>query len=190
MRHPSEQQLALFAGGELGFLERWRVNRHLAACHACRAEVGGFEVAAGVFTEEAERVPAEVDWERLSAEMSANIRLGLAAGEIVNDAHRSPEHLAWKPAAVLASAALLMITAWWLNIPPKHYSAERRPVSEAAVVQPAAGGIEVKARSATLTLLRRKASSPVLYVSSPGSLRERFVDADTGQVTINNVYSE
>jgi hypothetical protein len=57
-------------------------------------------------------------------------------------------------------------------------------------VQVAPGGIEVKANSATLTLLRRKAATPVLYVSSPGSLRERFVDADTGQITINNVYTE
>ena len=44
MKHPREEHLALFAGGDLGPFERWRVSRHLRACPECRAEVGHFEV--------------------------------------------------------------------------------------------------------------------------------------------------
>jgi hypothetical protein len=192
MKHPREEHLALFAGGDVGPFERWRVSRHLRACPECRAEVGHFEVLSGIFTEEAERLPEGVNWDRLAAEMKANIRLGLVAGECVSAAGSRPQRPVWRPAAVLASAALLLITAWWLNIPPEHHqmNAQHRQTVEAPVVQVAPGGIEVKANSATLTLLRRKAATPVLYVSSPGSLRERFVDADTGQITINNVYTE
>jgi len=41
-KHPSERDLALFAGGESGPFARWRVERHLESCPRCKEEVAGF----------------------------------------------------------------------------------------------------------------------------------------------------
>ena len=40
--HPSEADLALFAGGELGPLVRWRIEKHLTGCDRCRETVSDF----------------------------------------------------------------------------------------------------------------------------------------------------
>jgi hypothetical protein len=40
--HPSEADLALFAGGEAGPLSRWRVERHLETCPECKRTVAEF----------------------------------------------------------------------------------------------------------------------------------------------------
>jgi len=37
--HPSPEQLALWAGGDLPVLQRPKVERHLEACGACREAV-------------------------------------------------------------------------------------------------------------------------------------------------------
>ncbi len=39
MKHPNQGTLALHAGGDLGAFARWRMERHLARCEACREEV-------------------------------------------------------------------------------------------------------------------------------------------------------
>ena len=40
--HPKETDLALFAGGELGPIARWRIERHLHGCDWCRDTVADF----------------------------------------------------------------------------------------------------------------------------------------------------
>src|SRR5690242_16922339 len=84
MRHPSQATLALHAGGDLGKFARWRLMRHLAHCDACASELMAFESTREMIAELGE-VPA-VAWGSLAAEMKANIRLGLAAGECVRSA--------------------------------------------------------------------------------------------------------
>src|SRR5215469_12533000 len=74
MKHPSQATLALQAGGDLGFLARWRTKRHLRRCTRCREEVEAFEWARQVAPDLAE-IP-EIHWNRLAAEMKANIHLG------------------------------------------------------------------------------------------------------------------
>ena len=81
MKHPDEATLALHAGGDLGLIARWRTNRHLSRCERCREEVAAFQGLREVLPDLAEM--PEVPWNRLAAEMKANIRLGLAAGECV-----------------------------------------------------------------------------------------------------------
>jgi len=191
VKHPSEDVLALFAGGDLGLLERWRVRRHLNQCERCRTELAQFEIAGGVLADETGRVPEGLDWGPLSREMAANIRLGLAAGEIVGPVQKAPQVLAWKPAVVVASATGLLITAWWLNVPrSRHVPETSHTTVAAALVQETDSGIEVKSGKGSLTLLRPRTASAALQVSAPGSLRDRYVDDETGQVTINNVYAE
>ena len=81
IKHPNESNLALFAGGELGSLRRWSIARHVAACAECRREVSEFSALRDEAAELSE-LP-EVSWGSLTAEMKANIRLGLEAGECV-----------------------------------------------------------------------------------------------------------
>ena len=77
MMHPHENDLALFAGGDLGCFRRWRMQRHLAGCDRCRFGVDEFS-ALRTQLRDLEEMPT-VHWARLAAEMKANIRLGLAA---------------------------------------------------------------------------------------------------------------
>src|SRR5215831_4773166 len=81
MKHPSQATLALHAGGDLGPVARWFTERHVSHCERCREEVEAFQLTRQILPDLAE-IP-EIPWNRLAAEMKANIRLGLAAGECV-----------------------------------------------------------------------------------------------------------
>src|SRR5215472_8520562 len=89
MRHPEETILALHSSGDLGWFAAWRTERHVARCARCRDEVAGFRRVRETLPDLAE-LP-KVSWNRIAAEMRANIRLGLAAGECVGEA--------WEPEA-------------------------------------------------------------------------------------------
>lgn len=63
--HPKETDLALFAGGELGPLARWRIERHLQSCEACQTDVADFFHLQDDL-EELAHLPSSVDWDALS----------------------------------------------------------------------------------------------------------------------------
>jgi hypothetical protein len=195
MRHPHEESLALFAGGDLGRFERWRVSRHLRGCDGCRSEVARFQDATALLNDEAGRLPASLNWDRLAAEMTGNIRVGLAAGECGAPAPVAHQQLGWRPAALIALLTILILGGWFLQGPRMMMPRQQRaylaaPATIDPVLAATPAGIEVKASRGALTLLNTRAASPAVYVSAPGSLRARFVDSETGQVTINNVYAE
>ena len=107
MKHPSQATLALHAGGDLGRLARWRTERHLADCDRCREHVSAFAGVREIVPELAE-IP-DVPWNRLGAEMKANIRLGLEAGECVGAGHsEGPGIFNVRAFAVCGSLALLL----------------------------------------------------------------------------------
>src|SRR5262249_43648154 len=58
--HPKEENLALFAGGELGPLARWRIEQHLEKCSSCQDVVADFFHLHSSVTELAE-LP-QIDW--------------------------------------------------------------------------------------------------------------------------------
>jgi hypothetical protein len=193
MTHPREENLALFAGGDLGRFETWRVSRHLRACDACRSGVARFQRSTAVLNDEAGSLPARLNWDRLAAEMTGNIRVGLAAGECVAPAPVARPQLGWRPAALIALLTIVILGGWFLQGPrmmmPSHRVYLSAPLTD-PVLEATPAGIEVKASRGALTLLNTRAGSSTVYVSAPGSLRARFVDSETGQVTINNVYAE
>ena len=191
MKHPAESELALYAGGELSWIERWRASRHLNKCPVCAAQMKSYRRARKGARELANEMPAGTDWNRLAAEMTANIRLGVEAGECVGPViDRSPKTAwTWKPAAVLAGAAFMLLTAWWLNIPSRRQAAIQ-PAGGSIVLQSTPAGIELKDSGGALTLMHTRGGSNVMYSSAPNSLRVRYVDSETGQVTINNVYAQ
>ncbi len=185
-KHPSEETLALYAGGDLGWWARWTAERHIAGCEACQAEVAAFRNCAAAMAELGD-VP-ELNWSRIAAEMRANIRLGLDAGECVAAYDRQAPVPLFNGARVLAAAtglAALLATAFVLQRP-----APRMAGVEGVVLEATGAGIERKEGFQALTLRHRSAEGITYTVGAQGLLRARYVDGDTGAVTINNVYAQ
>ena len=178
--HPRETELALFASGDCGVFSQFRLGRHVRRCAECEQKVEEFEsfradVAADDF------LPPGLDWNRLAAEMRANIHLGLEAGECVRPLHAEWR---WNPRIALACASLaLLIGAGFLLKNP-----HSQPVASEQAVQileSTGAGLELRTGSVSLTLLNHHGAAAAQTVSAQGEIRARYIDA--GAVTINNV---
>ena len=208
MRHPDEIQLALFAGGDLGTWDRWRVGRHVARCANCENEVETLRAGGVELKELAAELPKDLNWNRLAEEMTGNIRVGLAAGEAIAGfdkpaAALRPRRLGWNAAMVLACATVVFVTAFWINLPQQQaehlMSSLRRIASgqagqrpaltpESVVLNASSSAIEVTENGRTMSFLRPHSDNVTVSVNMKGSAGVRYVDADTGQVTTNKVY--
>jgi len=190
MKHPSQATLALHAGGDLGWTARWRMARHLARCGECRDEVAAFSGTREVITDLNE-IP-EIAWNRLASEMKANIRLGLAAGACVRAEERPLRETLFssaRSAVALASVVALLVTAVVMEHPVPR---QRFVPVDGVIVQSTKDGIQVRDGERALQLLHTgvKDQNVIRSVGAQGSMRARFVDPETGYVTINNVYAE
>ena len=203
MRHPAGTQLALYAGGDLGLLEKARLGDHLRGCAACRQSVEAFAVAKSRLRAEATELPEGLNWDRLAAEMTGNIRVGLAAGECVASSTSKPQRLTWKPALAVLGLTVVVLSGWWLNFPAEQrdtvarglqriWKREQRvaPMDNSVYLEANRAGIQLRENGATLTLMQQDATPTMVSVSTQGSMRARYVDSDTGQVTITNVYAQ
>jgi anti-sigma factor RsiW len=190
MKHPNQATLALHAGSDLPPFARWRTARHLAACDRCRAETADFEAMRSILPELAET--PEIPWNRLAAEMKANIRLGLAAGECVrsDDAplRGRPAFAGARATVAFVSVAALLVTGLILEHPA--------PVAniasyEGVDLRATANGIEVRGGGQSLQLLSGGAQpKDVAYTpGAQGSMRASYVDSETDQVTVASVYA-
>jgi hypothetical protein len=201
LKHPAEIALSLFATGDLAWMERWNVRLHLARCAGCRELVDAYRSDREWVREESAELPEGVDWARLSAEMTANIRVGLAAGECVapRRAHQAVSTY-WKPAAAMAGLSAVLAGAWWLNVPSAENESllrvlraigqrgmsvgeERGPV---VIASPA--GIQLRENGGSLEIAQPGMRPVNVSIDAQGSASARYVDSDTGQVTITSVY--
>ena len=198
MKHPNEATLALHAGGDLGAIARWRTERHLAKCARCREELAGFTAAREITSVLAE-IP-ELPWQRLEAEMKANIRLGLAAGECVRSTP-APSNDRWfdfpwldfswfdfswfgGARAVLACATVAILIVTGLMI---ERSRPQSGQSQGVVVENTADGIQMSDGGQALSLLNTGAKNVIYSPSAGGKMGARYVDPKTGYVTVNNL---
>lgn len=185
MKHPSQEILALHAGGDLGWLDRWRTRRHLAACDECRDEVAAFsELREGL--PELNEMP-EVPWNKIAAEMRANIRLGLAAGECVRETPRplreSPLFTGARILIASATVCALLVVGLVLEHPA--------PVSAGEpMVKITDRGIERSSGDHTFRMLHSGARNVTYTVGVQGTLGARYVDPETGAMTMTKVYVE
>lgn len=166
VKHPSEATLALHAGGDLGPIARWRIQRHLKECETCQDEILAFQEVRRMVAD-LSAMP-DVPWARLSAEMHANIRLGVAAGECVRET--DSRQSGWKkPGALrisLAAASVAVVICAGLLI-DKPVTRMQAPVANGATSLPRAdSGFHTVSYSAT------------------GSVEETHVDRLTGYVTV------
>ncbi len=186
MRHPNQATLALHAGGDLGPFARWRVERHLAKCDACAAEVAAFEDTREMMNELAE-LP-DVPWNLLAAEMKANIRLGLAAGECVRGKEAATASR-WFPVARAAVACAgivaLVATGIILERPqPPIVAAAPSPMVEAID-----NGIQSSAGGGAVGLMNHDVKSVSYLPNAQGGMSASYVN-DSGYVTVNTVYGQ
>ncbi len=188
MKHPTQATLALQAGGDLGLMARWRTERHLRQCDRCREDLAAFLGLREVLPDLGET--PEISWNRLATEMKANIRLGLAAGECVR-AEEKPLRASLfsgaRAAVALASVLALVVTGIVLEHPSP---APRPAILDGIVVQSTGDGIQVRDGDRALQLMHPGARHVTYSVGAQGSMRARYVDPETGYVTINNVYAE
>jgi hypothetical protein len=183
MRHPDENGLAVLAGGEAGRVHRFFLERHLRNCENCQDKVAAFHDLRGQLAEV--ELP-DVNWNFLAAEMRANIRLGLEAGACVRTAKVSK---GWNPRLTVVFASLLLLVAASVLLTDARL---RHPVNvaEAAtpVLQPTGSGIELRNGRDSFSFLDDKGTRTDQTVSAQGVIQARYVNGDTGSVTINNVY--
>ncbi|MDX2149758.1 MAG: zf-HC2 domain-containing protein [Bryobacteraceae bacterium] len=184
--HPDAAQLALEARGDLGFWESWKLRRHLAECPSCDRELKLYAAAAEGLARRAAELPADLNWNRLAAEMKANIRLGLYAGEIVGGRESAPVRLTWRAALAIAAVTVLVISGWWLHVPKPDGALDAEP---GIVLAAGEDGLELKEGGSALTL-RHPDPEHVTWTVTAGGADARYVDAQSGQVTINKVYAE
>lgn len=208
MTHPLQTDLALYSTGDLPLLRRPVIRLHVAGCESCRSWVEAFGADRESLRGLAGEMPTEVNWDRLAAEMSANVRVGLEAGECVAPRVRRPALAAgWRVAAAFAGVMALLVSAWWLNMPQAESVALGRVVEKIAQVRPwrggvgalensgptvqvSAAGIQLQQNGGTLGMSQGQERPVSVTLSVQGSARARYIDADTGQVTITGVYAQ
>jgi hypothetical protein len=215
--HIAETDLALYVSGDLGLLRRASVRFHVGRCERCSRRVEAYRADRSRVKEIAAEMPEGVDWDRLAAEMTANIRVGLAAGECVarprdrkrpagNGARNLAVH--WRPAAIAAAAVVLLTVAWMVNMPSGTTQELGRAmgavlrggsVSGGPFVQPSlmyaqspvvvANQLGIELRENNNVMGASQDELPVsVSLSVQGSASARYVNADTGQMTITSVY--
>jgi hypothetical protein len=207
--HPADTQLALYAGGDLGFWETRRVRAHVSSCAQCRQELQAFQTCTNHLTETADAVSTDVNWARLSQEMTGNIRVGLAAGEAIEgfDRSRRPARprLVWNT-GIFAAGALLVLITFGLNLSNRQFERVFAAIGqirwarigtsfhnpavaqEFPVLEASPASIQVKINGRSLSLLHPHSEGVTVSLNMQDSAGVRYVDDDTGQVTINRVY--
>jgi hypothetical protein len=217
MTHPSETSLALHAGGDLGVWARWRISHHAIHCEECRTRIDAFRSAHQQLRDEMAELPPEVNWGRLAGEMKANIHLGLVAGECVAEplagrlgasgaeallgyerqhgqsrvtGERQPEPrpLFGRLTAVAAPALLLVLVGLLLQHPQPRSAAA--PWVDGTLIEANRGGIEMRQGDRMMSLRHPEAEDVTNLVNVEGGLRASYVDSQTGQITIQNLYAQ
>ena len=185
MRHPNQARLALHAGGDLGAFARWRTARHLSRCTDCRQEIAAYAQIRDMLPDLAD--PHELQWNRLAAEMTANIRLGIAAGECVRpaaDLNRRPKFTGFRAAVACASIAAVVAAGITLERPAPAPAAPPGIIAEAT---PDSGGIQMREGAQAFRLLHSGAVKVTYTAGAQGAMEARYVDRETGYVTVNTI---
>lgn len=199
--HPSAPVLALFSSGDLPWRTMWRLKRHINRCDECEQHVAEYRAARLELRREAHSetltaFEAIADWSVLEREMLGNIAVGVSAARCVDNVRRTHSWLI--KGTVAAALTTLFVAGWITHIPreqSEHLAASLRqiigldrPVYIGSQLKNTPEGIAVRTQGATLTIMHPR--SAVVLVSGPSSMSARYVDEDTGQVTITKVYGQ
>jgi hypothetical protein len=200
--HPGLETLALYSKGDVAWVRRCQIGRHVRKCADCEEQVLRFRAAREELKREANRqtltaFEATTNWARLEREMLGNIAVGVAAARCIEKVGRR-RILSAPGVWATVGLAMLFLAGWLTNVPSEqrdHLKASIRrsigievPQMAGSVLRTTPEGIAVRAQGATLTILHPP--SAVISLAGSASLGARFVDEETGEVTITNVYGE
>ncbi len=201
--HPPTGELALCARRDLPRLRQWQVNRHLARCADCANQVNRFRLAANETRRISElttdaALEVAFDWSRLQREMAGNISVGIAAAQCIGSARRKAAK-GWRIGAMATVLTLVFVFGWLYNIP--HEDTERiagalrtvfskTTMARGTLLQTNTRGVSVRSAGGSLTILRPDSAKATESFTGNGSVGVRYVDDETGQVTITNVYGQ
>jgi anti-sigma factor RsiW len=189
-RHPSEAELALFAGGDCSPWQRFQLNSHVARCGDCRDTVASFEEIRSVVrdVELPASLSSETAWQSMSVEMRANIRLGLAAGECIASAPADIARATWLPRFAVGMAGVIFLLGAGIFLrgllPPKTVPDAVR----SSVLESSGNGVEVRTATGSMKLMNYSDVAGDQTVTSQGAIRSTNVDGSTGTVTVTSVY--
>jgi hypothetical protein len=200
--HPQADALALYASGDVPWSVRWRIKRHVSNCASCAQQVESVRAAKAELKREAETqtltgFEAIADWSRLEREMIGNIAVGVAAARCVDHVGRGRTILL--RAALVFALAALVIVGWITHLPREQTEnlvgsfqrwagLEKAGIVSGVVLGSSPRGVVVRAQGSTLTMMHPR--SAVISVSGSSAVEARYVDEETGQVTITSVYAQ
>ncbi|MBI2688978.1 MAG: hypothetical protein HYX27_21970 [Acidobacteria bacterium] len=197
MKHLSIDKLALYSGSELPWWTRLAIQRHVSSCTQCQHEVAQFRETAEAVRMETEEMPAGVQWERLAAEMRANVRLGLEASDAISAYGPVTESgpgqgMSWRVAALATGFVVLLSIGYWLNAAKKSEQLAAMRAADPVVAEASENGVGMSDGNKGMVLQGPRASNraAIVTVSTRGSAGAQYVDEETGQVTVNHVYVE
>lgn len=200
--HPSGEMLALYVSADLPLFDRWKIRRHLSTCEQCERQHAVFrastmELKRLATTETLTGFEAVADWTRLEREIEGNIVVGLDASRCI--AKKNSSHgLVLKFGAAVGMLALFVL-GWMTHVPNEQsvrlFSAVRNaltgqhaPEYQGPILRSSPDGIVVGSLESSMTILHP--ASAVVSVSGPAGVEARYVDDETGQVTITDVYGQ
>ena len=200
--HPSLEELALHFRGDLPLFRARKVRAHIRSCPDCEREVARFQAADAALKRQSgfQMLTGlrSLDWSRLEAEMIGNIRVGIAAAQCIDHVPRRYFHN-WRRTAVAGALLILFVAGWIVNMP--HADSGRildafrtafsgPQVRGRIVLATTPQGISVRSQGASLTLLHPATVRATASFTSSSSVGMRYIDEETGQVTITNVYGQ
>jgi len=191
--HVEDSILALAAARDLDWRQRVEVWFHIRRCRECAATLHEYRrLREGLKKAGAGPEAGGEAWTALEREMKANIALGLAAGRIVEpvairQAPGGVEGSGWRVAVVMATLTGVLASGWLLRRPAPGAGG---PAWGPAVAEASAEGVGIHEGQAGMMLLAPAKESSVMLAGSAGGARARFIDAETGQVTIHHVSLE
>ena len=202
--HPSAEMLALYGSADLPLLERWKLRRHLSLCDTCERQHSLFRASTTELkrlgaTETLTGFEAIADWARLEREMAGNIVVGVAASRCI-EKKRSSRSVLLKFGAA-AAMLILFVLGWATHIPSEQsvrlydtlhgaFTGRSNRENQGPILRSLPDGIIVGSPETSLTILHPPNANAVVSVSGTAGVEARYVDPETGQVTITDVYSQ
>jgi hypothetical protein len=200
--HPTTEVLALYSRGDLPAFPRLRLKAHLLECVKCEHQVELFAASLSELKREAASetltaFEAIADWKVLEREMIGNIVVGVAAARCIDNVGRKR---AWLSRLAFGAGLIILFVAGWITHIPseqtRHLTASLsrivglQPPGSASInmVQATPNAIAVRSQGVTLSILHPPTA--VVSLSGNSSMEARYVDEESGQLTIASVYGQ
>ncbi len=199
--HPTAEVLALYSRGDLPALPRLRLKAHLLECTHCEHQVALFAASLSQLKREAASetltaFEAIADWKVLEREMMGNIVVGVAAARCIDNVGR--KRVWFSRLAFAAGLSVLFVAGWITHIPSEqthHLAASLARIvgvhqrsGPVNMVQATPNAIAVRSQGVTLSIMHPPTA--VVSLSGNSSMEARYVDEESGQLTIASVYGQ